>query len=205
MPRTEKQNEKIRNRRKKKIIEESLHLFAMKGYKSVSIDDITKNVGCTHSLVYHYYESKEDIYRDALKLAKEKLFGFVDSTVVIDIYSPAQVIRTILSKILEGLKGKNRKDIACSLILVLNTAFSTDKVTEEVIPPHKRPWQMFNKIIQDGQAKNEFYEGNSNEYTVILLSFIRGVSLASLSAKDKFIVPEVEMLMRILVKEERNV
>ena len=202
MPRTEKQNEKIRNRRQSKIIAKSLYLFATKGFKAVSIDDIAKDVQCTHSLIYHYFPSKEELYRAVMIKVKENLKGLVDTSVVDGVNSPKEIIETILGGILEALKSSKRIEIACSLILILNLVDLEDEFAKSIMPLHKRPWELFNKIIQDGQAKGEFLDGDSKEYTVIIMSLIRGVSQATLNLKkEKFITPHVEMIMRTLVKE----
>ena len=203
MPRTEKQNARIRNKRKQKILSESLHLFARKRYKAVSIDDIAKEVGCTHSLIYHYFPSKEDVYREVLMLAKENLQGLVDPSVTIDISSPKEILETILVRIHDGLISSKRVDVACSLILILDIVFDDDEIAEEIMPRHKRPFSMISRIIEEGQLRDEFYAGDPKEYTVIINSFLRGVSIASLQIKkDKLIIPDPSYIMRMLVKEE---
>lgn len=203
MPRTEKQNERIRNKRRAKILNEALYLFAKNQYKAVSIDDIAKEVGCTHSLIYHYFISKEEMFKQALLLAKENLQGLIDSSIKINCDSPKEILQTVLDRLLQGLKGNKRKEIACSLILILDLVFEENKLTDEIMPKHKRPWNMINKIIVEGQEKGEFIEGDPREYTVIINSFLRGVSLASMSInKERFIAPNAEIIMRMLVKEE---
>ncbi len=62
MPRTAAQNEAIRDKRKDKIMTKTVKLFAMKGFDSITIDDISKASNCAHGLFYHYWEVKEDLY-----------------------------------------------------------------------------------------------------------------------------------------------
>ncbi len=202
MPRTQKQNEKIRNKRKEKILNESLHLFVKKPYRSVSIDDIAKEVGCTHSLIYHYYASKEEVFHEVLLNAKSKLRTIIDPNILNNSESPKEILNTVLSRLLDGLKSNKREDIACSMILILDLVFDDD--LKEIMPPEKRPFQMFKRIVKDGQKKGEFVDGDPREYAVILNSFLRGVSIASLSInKDKFIAPSASIIMRMLVREEK--
>ena len=62
MPRSEAQNEVIRDKRRKKILDKSLFLFAIQGFDDITVDDITNESNCSHGLFYHYFEGKEDIY-----------------------------------------------------------------------------------------------------------------------------------------------
>ena len=202
MPRTEKQNEKIRNKRRQKILNESLYLFAKKPFKAVSIDDIANEVGCTHSLIYHYFSSKEVVYKAVLELAKNNLHNLLNPSMEFTLDSPLATLERILDGIFEGLKGSKREEVACSIILILDVIFNEDNLADEIMPREKRPFYMINKVIEEGQKKGEFLEGDTREYTVILLGLLRGLSIASLSLrKDLFIVPKTEIIMRMLVKE----
>lgn len=75
MPRTFKQNEEIKDKRKAQILEKSLILFANVGIKNVTMDEISKYVGCSHGLLYHYFSSKEDLYEEHRRLCKNIVEG----------------------------------------------------------------------------------------------------------------------------------
>ena len=61
MPRTKEQNEEIRNKTRRLILNCSLNLFANKGFHGTSISDIAKAAGISKGLAYNYFESKEKI------------------------------------------------------------------------------------------------------------------------------------------------
>jgi AcrR family transcriptional regulator len=61
MPRTKAQNEEIRNKTRKLILDSSLKLFANKGFHGTSISDIAKAAGISKGLAYNYFESKQQI------------------------------------------------------------------------------------------------------------------------------------------------
>ena len=202
MPRTETENEKIRNKRRKLILEKSLILFAMKGYKAVSIDEIADASGCAHSLMYHYFNSKEEIYQQVLELAKNRIRSLINVEEMKQIDSPKETIKLIIDKFLEGLNSKNKNKVASSTILILNTAFEDDEKLK--LDENKRPWHMFlNKIIE-GQEKKEFPDGNPKEYVATLLAFIRGVAIASIGIKKEyFVIPSSEIIMKTLERSKQ--
>ena len=71
-PRTKKQFEEIREVSKEKILEAALELFGNKGYNSTSISDIVKKAGVSKGLLYHYFESKEELLRGMIANISEK-------------------------------------------------------------------------------------------------------------------------------------
>jgi len=73
MPRTKEQFEEIRNKTNHKIIESALVLFAEKGFKGTSINDISKAAGISKGLAYNYYNSKNDLMIAVFSLLKEEI------------------------------------------------------------------------------------------------------------------------------------
>ena len=71
MPRRPQQNAIIRDKRRTKILLKTLKLFATKGFDEVTIDAISAESSCSHGLVYHYFEKKEDIYNGLFELQRE--------------------------------------------------------------------------------------------------------------------------------------
>jgi AcrR family transcriptional regulator len=66
--------------RRAEIVERAAHLFAERGFRDATIGDLAKACGTSKSLLYHYYQSKEDILFDvmhshvqALLVAAERL------------------------------------------------------------------------------------------------------------------------------------
>ncbi|MFC3692437.1 TetR/AcrR family transcriptional regulator [Chenggangzhangella methanolivorans] len=55
------------------ILEEALRLFAERHYSNVTMRDIAAACGVNQALIYHYFESKEDLFRRALGFAIEQL------------------------------------------------------------------------------------------------------------------------------------
>jgi AcrR family transcriptional regulator len=55
------------------ILEEALKLFAERHYSNVTMRDIAGACGVNQALIYHYFESKEDLFRHALGYAIEQL------------------------------------------------------------------------------------------------------------------------------------
>ena len=56
---------------KETIIREALKLFAEKGFAAVSMRDLAEAAGISASTIYHYYDSKQALFRDMIREANE--------------------------------------------------------------------------------------------------------------------------------------
>lgn len=70
-PRSSKQFQALRDASRQKILDSSLELFGTKGYKSTTIADIVKKAGISKGLIYHYFDSKEDILKQLVDFFME--------------------------------------------------------------------------------------------------------------------------------------
>ena len=64
---------------KEKIIYQSLNLFSIRGYGSVSIRDIAKSVGIKGSSIYNHFKSKQDIFDTIVKKYSENANKFLEN------------------------------------------------------------------------------------------------------------------------------
>jgi len=54
------------DRRRKRVADAALHLFATRGYNVTSVDDIAARAKTSKSAFYEFFKSKEDCFRDLL-------------------------------------------------------------------------------------------------------------------------------------------
>lgn len=60
-----------KEQRRKLIISKALELFAKKGYSDTKIGDIAKAADMSVGLMFHYFESKEQLYEELVKMGAE--------------------------------------------------------------------------------------------------------------------------------------
>lgn len=66
-----------RERRRQEILGEALRLFVRKGYAATKVNDIAEAVGMSTGLMFHYFDSKEKLYEELVKLGVEGPMGMV--------------------------------------------------------------------------------------------------------------------------------
>jgi len=78
MPRTPEQFQKIREEKRKQIMDAALELFSTEGFHSTSISKIATTAGISKGLMYNYFESKESLIQNILEDGMKQLAAFFD-------------------------------------------------------------------------------------------------------------------------------
>ncbi len=63
---------------REEILTSAINLFAERGYRAVTIDDIAANLGYTKSVVYYYYKSKNEILWQVFSRIFETFFNAIE-------------------------------------------------------------------------------------------------------------------------------
>lgn len=74
MPRSEAQNETIRQESRKRILEQALALFAQHGYDRTTVRMIAAGAGISQGLLYNYFRSKKDVLQALFEQSMGKVF-----------------------------------------------------------------------------------------------------------------------------------
>jgi len=78
MPRSQKQNKKIRKQKKQLILDTALELFAENGFHATSMNQVAKKAGVSKGLAYNYFESKQDILDEIIKTGFDSIYSHFD-------------------------------------------------------------------------------------------------------------------------------
>ncbi|MFB6366302.1 TetR/AcrR family transcriptional regulator [Paenibacillus elgii] len=157
---------------KKKIADASRALFAQKGYKATSIEDIVKATGCSAGNIYYHFKNKEGLFLylieewdtewDKTWLAKEmqypttidKLYGIAEHLAIDQLNHP-------LTKASDEFfnNSENAPDIK-------------ERINELV-----KGYLDFNRqLLQRGIDNNEFEIANATGLAIILDSLLLGLN-----------------------------
>lgn len=67
-PKTPDQFQEIREKSREHLLVVSMRLFALNGYQTTSISQIAKEAGVAKGALYHYFDSKETLLEEVIKL-----------------------------------------------------------------------------------------------------------------------------------------
>ncbi|AJY41820.1 TetR family transcriptional regulator [Burkholderia humptydooensis] len=77
------------------ILSSAVSLFAERGFRAVTIDDIASNLGYTKSVVYYYFKSKNEILWQIFTRIYDTYFEMISSISATDL-SPEDALRKII-------------------------------------------------------------------------------------------------------------
>ncbi|MCI5582242.1 MAG: TetR/AcrR family transcriptional regulator [Anaeroplasma sp.] len=72
MPKSKEKCKKIREETKAKILSETIKFFSINGFDGTKISDFAKSLGIAQGTMYRYFESKEELFNEVLKIANNE-------------------------------------------------------------------------------------------------------------------------------------
>ena len=203
MPKTKEQFEQIKRERVEKIDRSALFLFATKGYDTITVDDIAKDSDCSHGLIFHYFGSKEGLFKHVVSDVASKNISEIISAVNFK-QKPKFVLMDLLDAYLNALKSTNN-EYAYTIYLLLTMHMRNNPLPKAVKDPCDTTniFSHFRYVIEKGQEDGSFYDYNSVELTIACVSTIRGLSVARINlGSKKFRPPKSEVIAKMIIKSQ---
>lgn len=198
MPRNEQQNCRIRSKRRKTILEKSLVLLSFFSYDDITVDDIAKAANCSHGLFYHYFSSKEDVYRSLLQEQKDKYALFVDFMSHLAALGGTAGLRAMCQKIEEKLSCENADLNLARLPLISHvslTNFTGDLQSNLFV-------STLTALIKEGQNEGAVRTESAEKLAEMFIDYCYGaIQRKVLSGSASYQVPSAEEMMLFFLKD----
>ena len=191
MPRTAAQNEAIRDKRKDKIMNKTLKLFAIKGFDSITIDDISKASNCAHGLFYHYFDVKEDLYNAIVTQYETKYATKLLNYDEIE-KMPAIDALTNIINFYHNVLFENDL-LVCYARLNLNRFYQTRTATKSLGGVDL--FILLPQLIAKGQKEGTVKNGNPDDIAKIMMSVFLAETELRLVTKDDFVPMDPSVLI----------
>lgn len=131
------------------ILEKAKYLFSKDGYEATSVSRLAKEVGTAKSLIYHYFDKKEDILIQLLEEGTGDLYEMhqkmSDSVQEFSLEYMMSIIETIAEKV------RNRSDI----IRIMLQEFLKGAHKENHTPPYMDSFLEYLKTRSEKHCKND--------------------------------------------------
>ena len=202
-PRGRKQNEQMRKKALETITKAAFEVFAVYGYHGTTMKQIAQASGLSYGLVYHYFPSKEKIFRQIIDSSIE---SSINATVMIlDMPGTAWEKIENLSDFLvrEALAG----DSFLYFLIVLQAMTQgksipgfLDHVTKKI----EIYYETLAPIIEHTQKSGEAVQGDPLVLAAAYFSFLQGLALLRVQGMglEKNITPEI--LTNVIRKSREN-
>lgn len=199
MPKSQKQNQLIRERRKNEMIVAATTIFSHQYYQDVGIDTITKELKCSHGLFYHYFSSKEDIFLAVIDKAIKEVSASIDWKQCRELKGK-EAIESATERILNILNSDNEYVIGATYLL-LNLQL-TASITPQLEVYKQQCIAATNWIYEsfkEAQENNEIPPFDTNEYATSYIALLKGLLYDRLYAgKHLFVCPSKDIILKLL-------
>lgn len=195
-PRTDDQNQKIKDERREQILQAAQRLFARNGLASVKMTDLAAAAGTSQGLLYHYFPSKEALLAAVVERAMRKA-SRISSTALEQPGTPWDRIQYLCQEMIAA----TRTDPENALISI--QALTSDTMREAARSLLQQyGFQTFMNVltlIRQGQEAGQVVSGDAVELTLAYLAMLQGLTLIRLQG-DAVIAafPSADTVLRML-------
>ncbi|HNW85285.1 MAG TPA: TetR/AcrR family transcriptional regulator [Candidatus Cryosericum sp.] len=195
MPRSEEANIQIKDERQQRILSSALKVFIRKGFAATKISDIALEAGMSNGLMYHYFQSKEEIYAELVRRAATFSRRLLEQ-VQADGSEPMDQLRSLAVRIFQTVEKQQAGGHYFVLILEAMTSGVYPAQAIECQHGSGRPFEALVGIIAEGQRRGQIVEGDPGQLAITFFSAIVGLALLKVSGTIRS-MPDPELLMRI--------
>ncbi|MFE5321978.1 TetR/AcrR family transcriptional regulator [Paenibacillus sp. NPDC056579] len=194
-PLNEQQLHQIRDERKEQIMAAALKVFARRGIIGTKMSMIAAEAGISHGLLYHYFQSKDELFTTLVRYAVTEAFTEMNGLAQLP-GSPIQKIRALTEAMLneEGqpyfmlMHQARTSDGVPDEAKVLIEQFSMSRSVEALLP-----------VFVEGQQAGEIAAGDPEELISTYLSVVSGLMVVLTTQADVgYRMPGVDVLLRLV-------
>ena len=182
-----------KEKRRQEILEAGLDLFIRKGFAATKIADIAERAGMSAGLMFHYFETKEKLYEELIRIGLGGPRSVLPDTAAVD---PIAYFENTAQQILYTVKSE--PFVAKMFVLMGQTA------RDEAVSPELRELISQNDayaasiaLIEAGQKGKTIRDGNPYALATAYWAAIQGVAEV-IALRSDSPCPEAEWIADIL-------
>lgn len=160
MPKSKERCQEIREEMRNTILRNSLLYFARNGFAGTKISDLSKNIGIGQGTIYVYFESKQELFQEILKIADSNEVLKKMKLLVAMPVSAKKKLRmlseTVLNRLEEDETFAAMIALNTQMLLEKNEAYSSEETTYQT-----KLYNYTSKIIEQGQKEKSMVDGSS--------------------------------------------
>lgn len=200
MPRNPEQNRQIKAERKERILRHALKLFALKGFAATKISDIAKAAGMSQGLVYHYYNSKDAVFTDLIRISYHRM-----ETAARELESLAAPPQEKMRRVVHGMVRsiEQSREVGYRFLLLSQAAVSTaipDDARAIIAAKGRVHYTVVQNILEKGIEEGSVKPFDAKDLTLMLWTAVNGLAVNKAIHGPGFKAPDPDILMGMIFK-----
>ena len=195
MPSREEQKEQ----RRQLIIAKALELFATRGYSDTKIGDIAKAADMSMGLMFHYFESKEQLYEELVRMGA----AYTNMPSELAYKDPLDYFEGFLQALFRYAK---EQPWVFHMFVLMAQARRSEGIPAQIreIAMSVNQIEQSAAIIREGQQMGCIREGNPEALSFTFWSSVQGImeqlAVSPLMLEREEMMPQTDWVMNILRK-----
>ena len=177
------------------ILDKALKVFAKKGFDATKMADLSKIIGISQGLIYHYFPSKEELFNTLVKRATDISARALRSIANMQA-SPREKIEA-LSRRMVQLAATD--EVAVNNFMLMIQVGMRNGFNEQVQAYDSTPVRMLKEIIEEGQRCGQVVMGDPIRLTYLYWACVEGICVNKITHGNQFPIPEAQQLNRLLL------
>jgi AcrR family transcriptional regulator len=199
MPRTEADNQRLREARRAQILESARKVFARNGL-ATSMADVAAAADISQGLVYRYFASKEALFRALIEEAVQGNPPFMLERPEKSEKSATagERLTMLISRLVEARREQPE------FFQLFNQVLSAAQPEDDLAKMVRMRGQVFvdtvRQLIVEGQATGEFIAGDPDQLVMAVVACLEGLTSLALIEPEHFKkhCPDAEVILRML-------
>ncbi|PGK41610.1 TetR family transcriptional regulator [Bacillus anthracis] len=180
---------------KKDIMEHASLLFSQKGYNQTSVGDISKASGYSKGHIYYHFKNKEELF---VLLAQETMKNWYEKWAAKEItYSTAT--EKLYGIAIHVLYNYQTPLLKSGQELASNPKSSPESI-KKLLDLTIVPMSTYRTILKEGLEKKEFKDGNLDEWTILLGTWLGGLCQLTNTQELKTLEPLFNQAITIFLR-----
>ncbi|HLS98433.1 MAG TPA: TetR/AcrR family transcriptional regulator [Porticoccaceae bacterium] len=150
-----------------RIIKAAEGEFAARGFEAANIENIAREARVTKQLVYHYFRTKDQLYRATLETVSEGM-GILDDAQSYATLAPRDAIARLINTIIDDFIS-HPSYAALTLDQALHHGEHITQSSRFIPTMRATVDQVFKPVLERGMASGEFRQGLDPEITFWML------------------------------------
>lgn len=199
MARNQETNQKRKDERREKILSAALLLFATNGLAATKVTDIATAVGMSQGLLYHYFNTKEEIFTELISGAFQRLNDACRQLEAMPL-PPLEKIRLAISRLLQGL-AENADTARYHLLIAQATVSAAIPLAARTViqQQNRLPYETIARILRAGQANGTIKQHDPDELALLFWTSINGLAIYKAVHGEQFKAPDPALLLRLFL------
>ena len=180
---------------KKDIMEHASLLFSQKGYNQTSVGDISKASGYSKGHIYYHFKNKEELF---VLLAQETMKNWYEKWVAKE-FTYSTATEKLYGMAIHVLYNYQTPLLKSGQELASNPKSSPESI-KKLFDLTIVPMSTYRTILQEGVEKKEFKDGNLDEWTILLGTWLGGLCQLTNTQELKTLEPLFNQAITIFLR-----